>query len=159
MPTIGDTRLRPSFWERVVIDGSCWRWTGAISPYGYGATPWAYRPDESPRAHKVAYLALVGPIPQDLVLDHLCRHRWCVNPDHLEPVTPRENILRGEGFAAQNARATHCIDGHELCGPNLYVTPDGRRQCRACGRRRNAAHQARKRVLKRARDAAFGADE
>lgn len=80
-----------------------------------------------------------GPIPEGLVIDHLCRNRGCVNPDHLEAVTQRENILRGEGLAAANARKTHCPKGHPYSGENLYVVPSsGRRQCRICADARRA---------------------
>lgn len=79
-------------------------------------------------AHRVMYTALVGTIPDGLTLDHLCRNRPCVNPDHLEPVTYRENILRSRNAAAENARKTHCIRGHELPPPDER----GRRTCKPC---------------------------
>ena len=103
-------------------------WIGQLSkfPAGYGnrqGTP----------AHRLYYEELVGPIPEGLVTDHLCRNRDCVNPGHLEPVTNRENILRGEGITAQNARKTHCKRGHPLSGDNLYIDPStGGRVCRVC---------------------------
>ena len=91
------------------------------------------------RPHRVVYEALVGPIPDGLELDHLCFNRRCVNPNHMEPVTGYENILRGNSFSAVNARKTHCIHGHEFTEENTYVvTQNGRpgRQCKTCRRRR-----------------------
>jgi hypothetical protein len=78
------------------------------------------------------YEALVGPIPDGLFLDHTCRNRNCVNPQHLDPVTNKENILRGEGSPAKNARKTHCKNGHPLKGENLVRGSKGERVCRTC---------------------------
>lgn len=86
------------------------------------------------RVHVLAYEELVGPVPEDMILDHLCRNRACMNPHHLEPVTFTENVLRGESFAAANARKTHCVRGHEFTEANTIRRPKGRRGCRACGR-------------------------
>ena len=85
-------------------------------------------------AHRVVYEILVGPIPVGLELDHLCRNRACVNPDHLEPVTTRTNLLRGYSPWACRARQTHCKRGHEFTPENTYGTGDGRRYCRTCRR-------------------------
>src|SRR6266576_3456485 len=99
------------FWAKVDRRGSeeCWPWQ-ANRGRGYGNVWIAGR---MYRAHRVAYELLIGPIPEGLTLDHLCRNRGCVNPAHLEPVTSRENTLRGEGISANNARKTHCKHGHE----------------------------------------------
>lgn len=94
-------------------------------------------------AHRWSYQFLIADIPDELTLDHLCRVRACVNPWHLEPVPHRINILRGEGPAAINARRTQCVNGHPFTSDNTYVTPDGRRQCRTCIRRRSQARLAR----------------
>jgi hypothetical protein len=89
----------------------------------------------------VAYELAIGPIPEGLTIDHLCRNRGCVNPAHLEAVTNRTNLLRGDGIAALNARKTHCKRGHEFTPENTYVWREGTRACRAC---HTAQEQARR---------------
>lgn len=84
--------------------------------------------------HRVAWETLRGPIPDGMQLDHLCRQRACWNPDHLEPVSPRENVLRGVGITAMNAKKTHCPQGHPYDDANTGITSTGKRRCRACGR-------------------------
>lgn len=108
---------------------------------GYGI----YGGNGGKRAHRLTYEALVGEIPEGLELDHLCRIRRCVNPAHLEPVTHRVNILRGDTFAARKKAQTHCVNGHELAGHNAYHTPTrpNTRQCRTCGNKASAARRAR----------------
>jgi hypothetical protein len=117
-----------------VRDGdACWEWLAYRDRHGYGQ----FKLDGvMQRAHRVSYRLLVGPLPTGLTLDHLCRNRGCVNPDHLDPVTNRENLLRGETVTARNAGATHCPAGHEYSGGNLRVTLHGGRKCRACHRDR-----------------------
>ena len=129
MPLGADFTVR--FWAKVDKSGSCWLWKGAISADGYGNIMTGHR-GKCLRAHRVAYELLVGPIPSGLTLDHLCRNRACVNPRHLEAVTNKENILRGEASAAVNARKESCKRGHLLSGANLYVQPNGQRECRTC---------------------------
>lgn len=96
-------------------------------------------------AHRYAYEHFIGPIPEGLQVDHLCRVRNCVNPDHLEAVTCRENVLRGDGVAAANARATHCPQGHAYDEANTYTWTNGGRHCRACARIKTREQRARTR--------------
>lgn len=113
---------------------TCWIWKGEVMDSGYGRMSKAYG---RKRAHRYVYEHMVGKISFGLHLDHLCRNRICVNPDHLQPVSPRENILRGEGIAAQMARKDVCAKGHPLKGKNLifhFNTAKRRyyRSCRIC---------------------------
>lgn len=117
------------FWNYVDKSGECWEWQGTRDR-GYGRC-FVGRPKRYSPAHRVAYELAVGPIPEGLTLDHLCRNPGCVNPAHLEPVTNRENILRGVGITAQRARQTHCKRGHLLEGDNL-LSAARRHQWRAC---------------------------
>lgn len=125
------------FWEKVDISGTCWEWTAAKMKYGYGRFRSGGSYENGGRivfAHRWAYEYLRGPIPAGLVLDHLCRNPSCVNPDHLEPVTSGENVLRGSGLAAKNAAKTHCPQGHDYTDENTHRDSLGRRNCRACDR-------------------------
>jgi len=83
-------------------------------------------------AHRISYELLKGDIPEGLDLDHLCRNRGCVNPDHLEPVTRKENLLRGNTIPAKHARKTHCPQGHEYTKGNTFISKSGSRHCRKC---------------------------
>ena len=136
--------LPDRFWAKVQKepDGGCWLWDAFCNPQGYGRFGVAGRTE---MAHRVSYEFLVGPIPEGLDLDHLCRVRNCVNPDHLEPVTHAENILRGDG-GLHNKIKTHCLNGHPYSGENLYVPPSGvGRLCRTC-RRENKRESRRRRA-------------
>lgn len=114
----------------------CWPWGGPRNNYGYGKIRNSGgAPGEKVfMAHRVAYEVFVGPIPAGLEIDHLCRTRHCVNPSHMEPVTPKENWRRGLSPTAIAARRQTCPKGHPLSGDNLYVYPHGGRCCRTCQR-------------------------
>ena len=137
------------FWSHVDKTGDCWTWNGRRMSSGYGL--WTVRPRLSKAtnvgAHRVAYLLLVGPIPDGLVLDHLCRNRSCVNPSHLEPVTIKENVRRGR---SEYAERTHCPKGHPYDAANTYLYPNPQwrqhRACRQCVREYQRAYYARKRA-------------
>lgn len=133
------------FWRKVDKRGpdECWPWRGRLNEAGYGR--YATR-SLCMRAHRLAYTLLVGPIPAGLQIDHLCRNRACVNPAHLEPVTQRENILRGTALSAQRARQTHCKRNHAFTASNTYRDSKGRRVCITCRRARDRARSHRKRV-------------
>lgn len=109
----------------------CWEWSGRIDRGGYGTFSVRGR---KTLAHRSAYELMFEPIPAGKHLDHLCRNRRCCNPLHLEPVSCRENLLRGDTFQARNAAKTHCPAGHEYTPDNTYLYPDGRRRCIACRR-------------------------
>ena len=112
--------------------GDCWPWLGFIDRDGYG------RYGKWSTAYRAVYEFVVGPVPDGLALDHLCRVRGCVNPAHLEPVTHAENMRR-----SAPAQATHCINGHAYDAVNTYFRPNGQRDCRACVRSRARAYKAR----------------
>ena len=114
-------------------EAGCWVWKGRMGSKGYGAV--SHR-SVNFRAHRIAFELLKAEIPPNLVLDHLCRNRACCNPDHLECVTNRENLMRGEGAAAKGARQTHCAQGHsfEIYGARRA---NGYRWCRECQRIRD----------------------
>lgn len=122
--------IEERFWAKVNKGSSdnCWLWTACVDKDGYG---FFWNGAKQGFAHRYAYEWFVGPIPKGLQIDHLCRVRNCVNPDHLETVTNRENTLRGYAPTAINARKTHCIRNHEFTPENTLRVPRGR-HCKAC---------------------------
>lgn len=136
IPIARDEINEKLFWAKVQItDAGCWIWSASKNECGYGnfAVNGKCR-----RAHRVSYVLNKGPIPDGKQIDHICRKRSCVNPEHLEPVTNKENVLRGAGLTAVNARKTHCIKGHEFTEENTRIrkgkSRKGCRVCRACHR-------------------------
>ena len=112
-------------------NSGCWLWTGALSTRGYARI---WHQGQMRQAHRIMYEMTRGSIPNPLVIDHLCRVRHCVNPDHMEVVTNRENLLRGVGITAKNYRKTHCIRGHIFNYENTVILPSKPtvRHCRKC---------------------------
>lgn len=127
------------FWALVTKTETCWIF-GRLKPNGYGAFS-AY--GHSATAHRFAYELMVGPIPDGLSIDHLCRRPACVNPAHLEAVTQWENVMRSDGVSALNARKTHCLRGHPFSDDNTYYAKGGQRHCKECSRIRGRERYAR----------------
>ena len=123
----------------------CWEWTGTtVEGYGTFAGDRGHERNEPEMAHRFAYELLVGPIPEGLTLDHLCRVRHCCNPEHLEPVTSAENTARSPLTQASINRAkTHCHRGHPFSDANLGRNANGTRICRECRRESSRAYRAR----------------
>lgn len=131
IPKMTDKQLR-NFYDKIRLpnENGCMLWNGATAR-GYGRV----RLDKTLfPAHRVSYYLAYGQPSPYLVLDHICGDRSCVNPDHLEPVTPKENILRGAGFTASHAKKTHCPKGHPYKGSNLTIGSKGERRCKICDR-------------------------
>lgn len=129
------------FFAKVDRTDSCWLWTGALQPEGYGR----FAPGDTLRrslAHRWSYEFHVGPIPEGLTIDHLCRVRACVNPAHLEPVTLEENARRGN----RNVDKPRCIRGHEFTPENTYSPPSRPqiRDCKTCRQVRRVEYRARR---------------
>lgn len=139
--TLRDSRSR--FFSKITkLKNGCWKWKGSLTSQGYSQF---YFNGAMTTGHRFSYRLSRGEIPSDLFLDHLCRNRWCSNPKHLEAVSAKENILRGNGITAMNARKTHCNHGHSLSGDNLEVVTE--RRCRACSSRRSTETAKRRKLL------------
>ena len=126
--------------DRILVGDGCWEWTGHKDAKGYGRIGIGSRSSGKVYfVHRLMYASFVGPIPDGLVADHLCRNRSCVKPSHLEMVTRKENNLRGNCPSALAARKTHCKHGHEFAGDNLRLRETAKgteRICRQCARDR-----------------------
>jgi hypothetical protein len=149
MRQMRDTAER--FWSHVDRSGDCWVWTGSLNHLGYARffVTIAPRQRVSLGAHVWAWQMVNGPVPEGKELDHLCRNRACVRPDHLEAVTHHENVLRGETLAAANVRKTHCPQGHPYSPENTYILHAGngtQRQCKICSHARATAFMKAKRA-------------
>lgn len=118
--------------------GGCWFWAAAKNTWGYGSF---HLGGVNVGAHRAAWELLVGPIPDGLHIDHLCRRPWCVNPLHLEPVAQIVNTLRGESRFAIRRRTNRCVNGHDYTPANTYRRGDGTTLCRTCHRVREAARR------------------
>lgn len=147
------------FWSKVILGGpdECWMWTGVRTGTRNGKVRYGQFSVNGKMivAHRVAWELTHGPIPEGLLPDHQCREHGCVNPGHLELVTNQENILRGVGPTAVNAKKTHCIHGHRFNERNTIIRIRGGQRTRACRKCKNAEgriYQAGKRKeAKRAR--------
>lgn len=117
-------------------EGECWVWHAFKTRDGYGRFRTGVL---SGGAHRASYEHFTGPIPAGLQVDHLCRNRACVRPDHLEAVSQQENVRRGVGITATNKRKTHCSEGHAFSPENTYIGARGNRFCRTCAKERLSA--------------------
>ena len=133
------------FWGKVTVTGFCWEWNGALS-YGYGSFRAGGR---TGMAHRWAFTFLVGEIPDGADLDHLCRNTRCVNPDHLDPVSHRENMTRGFSATSAALRAIArgvCMKGHILADVGTYSKRKNGVRCAQCVRDRSRLWEQRKRA-------------
>lgn len=131
------TALHARFTAKTDSSETCHRWHGFIDKAGYGRIRLGGRDKPVGYAHRVSYEMAKGPIPEGLHIDHLCRNRWCVNPDHLEVVTSRENMVRGVNSRMRAHLAGTCEKGHDM--KTAYIQPStGRRFCRECRKMRSA---------------------
>ena len=136
------------------VESGCWLWMATKDRHGYG---WFYFDKKMIRAYRAAWMMFRGPIPDGLEIDHLCRVPSCVNPDHLEPVTHRENMLRGDTFGARHLTKTHCPHGHPYDEQNTFRRKDQpwRRICRICMRDSQNRNRAKRREQLRAYHRAY----
>jgi hypothetical protein len=142
-------KLSKAFWQRVKpLSSGCWQWNGFVRADGYGDIGFT---ESRIRAHRLGWLLLRGEIPEGMELDHLCRNHRCVNPAHLEPVTHKENLFRGEGISAKYVKRTECSYGHPLSGDNLVILPNGARRCQECHRNYEYARKRRLNIPARTR--------
>lgn len=129
------------FKAKVAVQDACWLWTGAKNDHGYGQLRVGGRSGRTFYAHRLSYEHHVGPIPVGHDIDHLCRTPACVNPAHLEAVTHRDNVMRGEAPRIVLSRTNRCLNGHSLSAPNVIFDRNGRRRCRTCTNARARRYQ------------------
>lgn len=134
--------LMQRFVEKVRLPGpndldGCWIWQGARDGHGYSS--FQGHAKKILAAHRFSYEAFIGPVPRGLAIDHLCREPLCVNPGHLEAVTFRENLMRGNTLTRMNAEKVACVHGHPYTPENTYRCPKGWRRCRACAKQAQSA--------------------
>ena len=143
--------------ERITESG-CWIWTGCANELGYGMmviknnSIW-----KTTFVHRFSYQLHKGEIPNGFQIDHLCMVKCCVNPNHLELVTAKENTHRaikfGIGGAVTKANKTHCPKGHQYSGENLYIYPNGYRECRICRKENKSSFEQKRKQKEAMRDA------
>lgn len=144
----------PRYWSKVDQRGpdGCWPWLAAKTSTGYGN--YGKAKGVNVLAHRHAYELTRGPIPEGLVIDHLCRTRICCNPAHMEVVTNEENLRRGAGYGLANGMRDTCINGHPYTPENTYQPPVGARRCRECARIRDRQPARRSSVRRNGRKVA-----
>ena len=133
MPSKSITPIERFLSKLIIKESGCWEWIGGRSGAGYGELRTG---GNRIKAHRFSYEWFKGKIPDGLQIDHLCRNHKCVNPDHLEVVTNRDNTIRGIGITAKNAIATYCQNGHKFDLFNTYFRLTGGRDCIKCKRKR-----------------------
>ncbi len=138
MPDYGDQRLPPRFWAKVLRDENtgCWLWMGGKTRSGYGVvyTGNSRANNSQTTSHRHAYNMLVARIEDGLDADHQCKVRACCNPDHIRPVTRRQNLDNSNSISTVNRLKEECPAGHRYSADNTYVLPNGWRQCKTCRR-------------------------
>ena len=135
-----DEKIKGKIISNIKVIDNCWVWQGTIINTGYGQISYH---NKHYSVHRLSYILYIGEIPEKLELDHLCRNRKCCNPDHLEPVTRKENIRRSP---LHNKNKTHCPQGHEYTHDNTYFTKSrNNRRCKICKKSsNNKGHKLRK---------------
>lgn len=147
LPTNDPARIRIRLVNNIIVNNGCWIWQGSKNKGGYGLS-FIFENNQSRTifAHRLSYEVFIGVIPKGLVIDHLCRNRSCINPEHLEPVTVKINTNRGIGSWANRLPRTYCKYGHKLTKLNTRYTSDkpGYKICRICAAKANKEYRLRR---------------